>query len=211
MRYRDRMEAGSILGDAVRDVLDTQAVVVGVPRGGVVVGRPVADVLGSPLDVAVARKLGAPRQPELAIGAVTADGPAFLNMELVRRLGLRPETLSQIVTNARSEARRREALYRGGRDALVVADRTVVVVDDGVATGATVVAILRMFREGGVGRLVLAVPVGAPSSLAALRDEADVVICPFAPSRFMAVGEWYRDFAQVTDEEVLAALAADGP
>ncbi len=208
MSYTDRSDAGRALADAVVEAIPHGVdVVFGIPRGGVVVAAPVARALGAPLDVAVARKIGAPTQRELAIGAVTAEGPAFLNQDLIRRLSVDDRYLEAAVDAARAEATRRELLYRAGRPAPDLSGKRVVVVDDGVATGATLVAVLRMV--GAVADLVVvAVPVGPKDTLDALRDEAAAVVCPLVPRWFAAVGEWYRDFRQTTDDEVLSALRA---
>jgi predicted phosphoribosyltransferase len=211
MRYSDRRDAGRQLAAAVAKVLAADAedvLVVGIPRGGVLVAAPVAAALGAPLDVAVARKIGAPLQPELAIGAVSADGPPYLNTQLIERMGVPDQVVEDEIAEQRREAHRRETLYRRDRPPLEVSGRTVVVVDDGIATGATMVAVLRMLRAAGATRTVMAVPVGPAETLQALRSEADEVICPMVPQWFMAVGEWYDDFRQTTDREVLEALGA---
>jgi predicted phosphoribosyltransferase len=214
--YADRDEAGRVLGAAVAAHLhgcppgDGRAapLVLALPRGGVPVGRWVAEAVGGHLDLVVARKIGAPWQPEFGLGAVTADGPALLDEELLRRLDLDPAELVPVVERERAEARRRLARYRGGRPAPVVAGRLVVVVDDGLATGATARAALRSLRAAGPAALLLAVPVGAPESVEALRGEADAVICPRRPLDFRAVGYWYRRFDQLADADVDHALAA---
>ena len=180
--------------------------VVGIPRGGVIVAAPVARAIGAELDVAVARKLGAPMQRELAIGAVATDGPPVINRGLIARLGVTDAEVAAELSRQRAEAGRREGLYRSGRAPLEIADRRVVVVDDGVATGATLVAVVRMAKTAGAAHVTAAVPVGPERTLAALRDDADDVVCPLTPKTFQAVGEWYDDFAQVEDDGVLEAL-----
>ncbi len=213
MRYRDREDAGRQLAGAVAARLGERGadLVLGIPRGGVVVAAPVAETLDAALDVAVARKLGAPHQPELAIGAVAPTGPAVLNRPLIARLRVGEDALEAALEMARAEARRREDLYRGGRDPADYEGQRIVVVDDGIATGATVIAVARMVRAAGARTLVIAVPVAPPETLVELATEADAVVCPLAPRGFRAVGEWYDDFAQVGDAEVIAALGGAGP
>lgn len=210
MWYRDRDDAGRRLADLVVERIgdDPVDLVAGVPRGGVIVAAPVAAVLGVDLDIAVARKLGAPGQPELGIGAVALAGPPILNKALIGRIGVDDETLEAIVAAERAEALRRERLYRSGRDVLTLDGKVVVVVDDGVATGATVVAVARRMRAAATSRVIIAVPVAPPETIAALEREADEVICLLSPHGFRAVGQWFDDFAQVADDDVVAALDA---
>ena len=207
--FRDREEAGSRLAVAVADRVSGPVTVLAVPRGGVAVAVPVAKALGARLDVVIPRKLGAPDNPELAIGAV-APGVMVLNERAVRQLGVPRDYIALEAARQEAEIARREAVYRGGRAPAPVAGRTVVVVDDGVATGATAVAALRWARAAGADRVVFAAPVGPPSAPAHLEPEADDVVLIEAPLRFLAVGEWYRDFEQVSDEEVVAMLRDAG-
>ncbi len=207
-RYADRAEAGAALAAELHEYRDRDALVLGVPRGGVVVAAPVATALGAELDVIVARKLGAPANPELAMGAVAGDGVPYVDNSLVRRLGVSEERLAAEVERQAEEVRRREAAYRGGRPPPRVAGRPVIVVDDGVATGATLRVALAAVQRLEPEVLCCAVPVGPRDTLAALAEVADEVVCPLRPRFFLAVGEWYRDFRQTSDDEVLALLAA---
>ena len=203
--FRDRVEAGEELATAVVRVVAEPATVLAIPRGGVTVAGPVARNLGAPLDVVIPRKLGAPGNPELAIGAV-APGVRVLHERVVRQLGVSMDYIQREAALQEMEIARREAAYREGRPPAPVAGRTVVVVDDGVATGATAVAALRWARAASASRVVFAAPVGPPVVRASLEAEADDVVLLQEPFAFLAVGEWYRDFDQVTDEEVLGVL-----
>lgn len=204
--FDDRADAGRRLADLLQSRGNAVDVVLAVPRGGLPVGRAVADRLGVPLDVIAAKKLGAPRNPELAIGAVAANGSAWLNDELVTRLGVDDAYLESEQERAAATARGKMESYRDGREPLDLSGRRVAVVDDGVATGATIRACLRMARAMGAESVVLAVPVGPPDTVDDLRAEADRVVVVEEPSRFGAVGQFYRSFGQVTDEEAMEYL-----
>jgi putative phosphoribosyl transferase len=181
-------------------------VVLALPRGGVPVAAPVAAKLGAPLDVLVVRKLGQPGRPELGLGALAEGGEPIWNDTLLRDLGLTPDDLADVVPREAAELRRRVARYRGDRPAEPVAGRSVVVVDDGLATGLTALAAVANVRSRGAARVMLAVPVAAASTARWLRSAADDVVCLLAPRRLRSVGEWYDDFTQVPDEDVLALL-----
>jgi predicted phosphoribosyltransferase len=207
--FADRADAGAQLADRLAGMSWSNPVVLGLARGGVPIARRVADALAAPLDVAVARKIGAPSRPEFGVGAVTADGPPRFDEGTLTELGLTPDELREDCERERAEARRRLQRYRRGRDPVPLAGRDVVLVDDGLATGVTARAALGELRAAGPARLVFAAPVCARDSRDALctEQDADDVVCLSAPARFGAVGFWYRDFGQTSDEEVLAALA----
>ncbi|MCL8208526.1 MAG: phosphoribosyltransferase [Actinomycetia bacterium] len=210
MVFRDRRDAGRRLGRALAHLRERHPVVLAIPRGGVVVGREVATALEAPLAVVVPRKLRSPYNPELAIGAVAEDGAVFLDEELSR--GLSREYVEQEVAVQRAEIARRIQAYRHGAPLPSLDGRTGIVVDDGIATGATMIAALRAVRARGPGWLVAAVPVAPAESLALLARDADEVVCLSTPPLFHAVGQFYEDFTQVDDDEVVALLqAATGP
>lgn len=207
VRFRDRRDAGRRLAAALEEThRSTGVVVLGIPRGGVPVAAEVARRLDGELDVVVARKLGAPISRELAIGAVTANGGRFLNEALIRELRVPAAYLDRVTAEEMAEARRREARFRGGRSTASLAGRTVIVVDDGLATGATMRAAVRSVRTQHPATIVVAVPVGAPDACAALRQEADEVVCLAEPEMFHAVGLHYEHFEPVEDSEVQEIL-----
>jgi len=206
-RYLDRRDAGRRLAVLLAPFKGGNTVVLGLPRGGVIVAAECAEALGAPLDVLVARKIGAPHQPEYAIGAVAPGGIVLLDDDAIAALALAPGFLDGAVAEATAEMARRETLYRDGRSALAVSGRTAIVVDDGLATGFTAAAALASLRRLDPERLVFAAPVCAPASGKRL-DVADEVICARTPLMFRAVGEWYDRFDQTTDEEVIGCLRA---
>ncbi|MEU7527545.1 phosphoribosyltransferase family protein [Saccharothrix sp. NPDC042600] len=204
MKFADRADAGRVLARAVRRIEWTDPLVLGLARGGVPVAHEVALALGAELDVAVARKIGAPGRPEFGVGAVTADGEPIFDGRALAYLGVSVADLAGVVEEERREARRRLDVYRAGRP--VLAGRDVLVVDDGLATGVTARAALREARRGDPRRLVLAVPVGAAEAVRDLAAVADLVVCPRERADFRSVGRFYRRFDQTTDAEVLALL-----
>jgi predicted phosphoribosyltransferase len=205
-RFSNRHDAGRQLAGCLLPLAAEQPIVIGLPRGGVPVAEEVAAALGAVLEVLAVRKIGAPGNPEYGIGAIAEDGTRVLDREAVAALDIDGDTLEGIVARESAELRRRVEVYRGGRPAISLQGRTVIVVDDGVATGVTDTAALRAARRSRPRRLVLAVPVCAPDSAARLRAEANELVCLIEPEQLHGVGQWYADFAQVSDAEVLAAL-----
>lgn len=208
MRFADRSDAGRVLARALADREWTDPLVLGLARGGVPVAVEVASALGGELAVAVARKIGAPGHPEYGVGAVTADGEPIFDEDALRTLHLTADDLAETCAAERQEARRRLALYRDGP--VRPAGRDVLLVDDGLATGVTARAALREARGQRPRRLVLAVPVGAADAVRALAADADLVVCPHAPTDFRAVGRFYERFDQTTDDQVVALLRGQG-
>jgi putative phosphoribosyl transferase len=207
--FADRRVAGRALGERLAREGLTAPLVLGLPRGGVVVAAEVAAALGAPLDVLVVRKLGLPGQPELAMGAIAAVGDAIETVRVDAVLltaGVDAATFEQVSARELAELRRREAAYRDDRPPVEVRGRAVVLVDDGLATGATMHAAVVAVRAGGPASVTAAVPVGSPRACAALEPMVDRVVCLLAPRSFRAVGQAYGDFGQTTDEEVRGAL-----
>lgn len=205
-RFRNRAEAGERLAEELRERRIEADLVLAIPRGGLPLGRAVADALGAPLDVVVAKKIGAPGNPEYAIGAVASDGSVWRNEEAFRGLSV-DEGYFQRKRNEEAEnARRKAERYRGGGPEPDVDGKRVVVVDDGVATGSTVRACIQQLRNAGAARVVLAVPVGPPETIAELERSVEEVVCLETPEHFTGVGAFYRRFDQVTDEEAMGYL-----
>ena len=207
--YANRTEAGRLLGKAVRARIGQEpAVVLGLPRGGVPVAVEVAAALGTAADVLVVRKVGVPSQPELAMGAVGPGGVTVRNEDVLAMLPGAASRFEAVAARERAEVARRERAYRGSRPPLALTGRCAVLVDDGVATGATLRAAIAAARALGAARIVVAVPVASPDAVQLLESEADEVICLEQPDYFMAVGQFYAEFPQVDDDEVRALLAA---
>ena len=205
--YRDRLEAGERLAAELGEFRNrADVLVLGLPRGGVPVAYVVAHELSCPLDVLVVRKLGLPFQPELAMGAIASGGVRILNHEVVDSLGIPNKVIDAAVANELRELERRERTYRGGRPAADPQGRTAILIDDGLATGSSMRAAIAAVRQRGAASVEVAVPVGAKATCQELARLADRFICPLQPPMFMAVGEWYDDFDQVSDDEVRRML-----
>lgn len=217
--YQDRSDAGRALADALQeagvpshppqatDQTDGRPLVLALPRGGVPVGSIIAERLNADLDVLIVRKLGVPGQPELAMGAIAGGGGSFLHDEVIQQAGVEREEIEQIMQRERAELQRRAAAYRGDRPEPAVRGRAVILVDDGLATGSSMMAAARAVRTGEPRELIVAVPVAPPYALDAFDEVADRTVCPLTPSSFRAVGQWYEHFDQTTDEEVRHLLS----
>lgn len=204
--FTNRVEAGKRLASALADFVSKNGIVLAIPRGGVVVGFEVAHALGLSLDVIVPRKIGAPDNPELAIGAMTEDGIILLDNELVRYLGVSEAHIKKESEKQRTEIQRRLRLYRGNVACPKLKNRDVIIVDDGIATGSTMKAAIASVRKSGAKTVTVAIPVGPPSTIRELERQADRVVCLFAPEPFHAIGEFYEDFAQTEDSDVTNLL-----
>src|ERR1700704_2206371 len=206
--FRDRSEAGRLLAAKLRNYADrSDVIVLALPRGGVPVAYEVAGALRVPLDVFLVRKLGVPGSEELAMGAVATGGVRVLNDEVVRALRIPDYVIDAVAAWEQQELARRERAYRGDRPEPNVRDRTVILVDDGLATGATMLAAIKALREQQPAQIVVAVPTASPKTCEEMRAEVDDVICAITPEPFHAVGLWYQDFSQTTDEEVRDLLS----
>lgn len=208
--FRDRIDAGRKLAALLKKLSGEDVIVLALPRGGVPVAAEIARSLGAPLDVVLPRKLGAPGDPELALGAVAEDGTVVIDQQLAALVGASGSYIEQAVARESREIERRSRLYRGRRPAPDVRGKTVVVVDDGMATGYTMLAAVRGLEKAGAGRVIVAVPVASHDSVARLSREADEVVVLDAPEVFWAVGQFYESFPQMTDEEVLKILGRPG-
>jgi putative phosphoribosyl transferase len=207
LMFEDRRAAGRELGSKLaRYQNQPDAIVLALPRGGIPVGFEVAQMLKAPLDVFVVRKLGVPGQPELAMGAIASGGVLVLNDEVVQSLNIPMDIIELVAAAEKEELQRREEAYRGDHPPLNPKGKTVILVDDGLATGSTMRAAVRALRMQEPARLVVAVPIGAAETCALLQEEADETVCAHMPEPFYAVGMWYGDFSQTTDEEVRALL-----
>jgi len=207
MGYLDRVDAGYALARKINEMGEKGDLVLGVARGGLIVAREVSEALSAQLDVIVPRKIGAPYEPELAIGAISLWGDAtVIDSILARMVGATEEFINNEIIAQRQESQRRLLIYRGTVEPPDFCGRDVILVDDGIATGHTLQAAVEGLRNLEAGKIVIAVPVGAPDAVERLSDIADRVVCPLQPSAFFAVGSWYQKFPQVTDEEVVETL-----
>ncbi|MGZ3496341.1 MAG: phosphoribosyltransferase [Vulcanimicrobiaceae bacterium] len=208
-RFLDRREAGQVLARALKDYANhSDVVVLALPRGGVPVAYEIANALHAPLDVLTVRKLGVPGHEELAMGAVTSGGVYVVNEKLLQDLGVSKQVFAEVLRDELAELNRRESAYRDDRPRPALEGKTVILVDDGLATGASMVAAVAALRRFNPARIVVAVPVCAPESQALLRQTVDEVVCAMTPQQFAAVGAHYVDFGQTSDEEVRALLQA---
>lgn len=206
--FTDRRQAGRFLASALNKYKGTDAIVLALPRGGVPVAYEVARGVGAPLDVFIVRKLGVPGHEELAMGALASGGLCVLNEEVVRSRGITKEDIFEATRTENHELGRRERAYRGDRGPTNIAGKIVILIDDGLATGATMRAAIRAVRQRTPTRVVAAVPVAAPETCSEMADEADEMVCAATPAPFLAVGLWYEDFSQTTDAEVRELLEA---
>jgi predicted phosphoribosyltransferase len=206
MHFLDRRDAGRMLAAQLARLADERPVIVALPRGGVPVGAEVARLLGAPLEILAVRKLGAPGNPELGVGAIAEDGTAVLDERSADAVGMTQAMLEETVAREASELQRRVASYRGDRPRVPLAGRTVILVDDGVATGLSDLAAVRAMRKQNASRVIVAVPVGSSEALRMLAEEADDVVCLLTPHVLFGVGLWYDDFSAVDDEQVLVQL-----
>jgi putative phosphoribosyl transferase len=204
--FTDREDAGRQLAGRLRHLRDADVVVLGLPRGGVPVAFEIAAELGAPLDVIVVRKLGVPFQPEYGFGAVGEEGTEVVDGRVVRLTRLTEKEVSRVSAREQAEVQRLVRGLRRDRPPVPLAGRTAIIVDDGVATGSTMRAACLVARARGAARIVLAIPVAPPEAIASLQDDADEIVCLFSPEQFFAIGEWYDDFTQTTDDEVASLL-----
>ncbi len=206
--FRNRQDAGRQLAQKLQRFAGRdEAIVLGLPRGGVPVAREVARILRLPLDVLIVRKLGVPGQEELAFGAIASGGVRVLNADVVVGAGIDALSIERVTAEQLRELTRRELAYRGHRPYPILDGKVVILVDDGIATGSTMLAAVRSVRAHAPGSLVLATPVAAPESLKALAGEVDEIVCLIAPRQLQGIGEWYEDFSQLSDDDVRALLA----
>ena len=206
MPFRDRRDAGRALAERLRDLQSRPSVVLALPRGGVVVGAEVAGGLGAPLDVLIVRKLRTPGESELALGAIGEDGVRVINTELLEESGVTEQGLAEIVASEEHALEQEVARYRAVRTQVPLEGRTVVLVDDGLTTGSTAVAAARVAVKRSAARVIVAVPASSREAAEAVGEEVDAVVCLETPPLILALDEWYEDFAEVSDDEVIALL-----
>jgi putative phosphoribosyl transferase len=204
--YSDRVDAGKRLAAQLQEFKGKNGIVLAIPRGGVVVGYEIAQALNLPLDIIIPHKLGAPDNPELAIGAIAEDGTAILDENLIAYMGVTQGYIEEESERQKKEIQRRLKLYRQGTEAPNFKGQNVILVDDGIATGSTMKAALASLKNRGAASVTVAVPVGPPSTIEELKRQANRVVCPFTPEYFQAIGQFYRDFSQTEDEEVIQLL-----
>ena len=208
MIFRDRTEAGQVLASKLTKYLNqVDTVILALPRGGVPVAYEIGKELGLPVDIFVVRKLGVPGHEELAMGAIASGGVRHINRDVVDQLRIDSETIDVASRREQKEIERREQLYRGQRSPVDVRNKTVIVVDDGLATGSTMHAAIAALRQHRPARIVVAVPAASPQACSEIADQVDEIICAATPEPFYAVGQWYREFSQTTDDEVRELLA----
>lgn len=207
MQFHDRTEAGQELAKALmRYARQPDTLVLGLPRGGIIVAAEVAKTLKLPLDIVVTRKIGAPGNSELAVGAIDDTGEGVFDQDLIKMMAISKAELKRLIQKTKEEIDRRLKVYRGNRPSLELKEKTVILVDDGVATGSTMQAAIHSAQKKGAVHIVVAVPVGAPDSLRQLKQQCDELFCLYTPENFGAVGRFYKQFDQTTDEEVKTCL-----
>lgn len=212
IQFKNRAEAGKLLATRLMQYSHQPAVhVLALPRGGVEVGAEIARSLGAPLHIFLVRKLGVPGHPEFAFGAIASGGVVYLNEEVVRRLNLTPEVIQKVKNKEEQELKRREIEYGSSPEAGDIEGQTLIVVDDGIATGSTVIAAIRAVRQRQPSRVIVAAPVAPPTAVEQLAQEADETVFILTPQEFSSVGEWYRDFSQLTDSEVTEMVQEFAP
>jgi putative phosphoribosyl transferase len=205
-RFRNRSEAGKRLAEKLIAYGDKDVIVLALPRGGVPVAFEIAKALNVPLELLLVRKLGVPGQEELALGAVASGGVRVLNDDIVESLGISRQVIEVVTAREKAELERREKLYQGDKPFPRLENKTVIVVDDGIATGATMRVAVKALRQQNVSKIILAAPTSAPDTYQQLRLEADEVVCLATPEPYLAVGTWYEDFSQTSDEEIQTLL-----
>src|SRR3990167_2494603 len=206
-KYIDRFDAGKVLAKFLKEYCNKPDVIVlALPRGGVPVAYEIAKALAVSLDVFIVRKLGVPWHEELAMGAIASGGTVIFNEDIIQMLNVSKTEINQVIQSEQDELKRREQMYRGDRVFPVLTDKTIILVDDGIATGATIQAAIKGIRQHNPAKIIVAVPVAATETYETIKKLADQIICPQTPSHFYAVGAWYENFSQTTDEEVFDLL-----